>query len=642
MTLTDTAVLAGGYDETGTITFTLFDGSTKVDTETVSVNGNGNYTTASGYTLPSTGTATGTYQWDATYSGDTNNNTVSDNNNANEQVAVSAASPTLTTTPGSTSVTLGASTVTLKDTAVLAGGYDETGTITFTLFDGSTKVDTETVSVNGNGNYTTASGYTLPSTGTATGTYQWDATYSGDTNNNTVSDNNNANDQVAVSAASPTLTTTPGSTSVTLGASTVTLTDTAVLAGGYDETGTITFTLFDGSTKVDTETVSVNGNGNYTTASGYTLSASGTQIGTYQWDATYSGDTNNNTVSDNNNADEQVAVNAGTPTLTTKPGATSITLGTTAPTLTDTADLEGGYNETGTITFTLVGPNGATLYTDDVTVSGNGTAYGTATGDNPGGYTLPTTGTATGTYQWEASYTGDTNNYSVSEIGNTAEQVVVTSASPTLTTTPSSTAVPLGTTAPTLTDTAVLANGYDETGTITFTLINPSGTTVDTETDTVNGNGTYSTPSGYTLPATGTQTGTYQWDATYSGDTNNNTASETRRAGRGQPCQPNSYDDCQFWRSASFEHSRHAQRIPPPSLEGTTLRRTITFTLIGPGGGAPVDTETVTVNGNGTYSTPGTGLHVAREQHGCRHLFRGQRPTAATGTTARKPRPPSK
>ena len=29
---------------------------------------------------------TGTYQWDATYSGDTNNNAVSDNNAANEQV----------------------------------------------------------------------------------------------------------------------------------------------------------------------------------------------------------------------------------------------------------------------------------------------------------------------------------------------------------------------------------------------------------------------------------------------------------------------------------------------------------------------------------------------------------------------------
>ncbi len=38
---------------------------------------------------------------------------------------------------------------------------------------------------------------------------------------------------------------------------------------------------------------------------------------------------------------------------------------------------------------------------------------------------------------------------------------------------------------------------------------------------TVSGNGTYTTPTGYTLPTTGTVTGTYQWNATYSGDTNN-------------------------------------------------------------------------------------------------------------------------
>ncbi len=70
-----------------------------MDTETVTVNGNGTYTTPTGFTLPTTGTVTGTYQWDATYSGDTNNNTVSDNNAANEQVTVSAASPTLTHHP---------------------------------------------------------------------------------------------------------------------------------------------------------------------------------------------------------------------------------------------------------------------------------------------------------------------------------------------------------------------------------------------------------------------------------------------------------------------------------------------------------------------------------------------------------------
>ena len=36
---------------------------------------------------------TGTYQWDATYSGDTNNNTVSDNGAGNEQVTVGRGQP---------------------------------------------------------------------------------------------------------------------------------------------------------------------------------------------------------------------------------------------------------------------------------------------------------------------------------------------------------------------------------------------------------------------------------------------------------------------------------------------------------------------------------------------------------------------
>ena len=43
-----------------------------------------------------------------------------------------------------------------------------------------------------------------------------------------------------------------------------------------------------------------------------------------------------------------------------------------------------------------------------------------------------------------------------------------------------------------------------------------------TETVTVSGNGTYTTPIGFTLPTSGTVIGTYQWVATYSGDANNN------------------------------------------------------------------------------------------------------------------------
>ena len=580
----------------GTITFTLYQGSTLVDTETVSVNGNGTYTTPTGYTLPTTGTVTGTYQWNSSFSGDTNNNSTSENNAAAEQVIVSKASPSIVTTPSVTSVTLSTSSVTLNDTAVLSGGYYESGTITFTLYQGSTLVDTETVPVNGNGTYTTPTGYALPTTGTVTGTYQWNSSFSGDTNNNSASENNAAAEQVIVSKASPSIVTTPSVSSVTLGTSSVTLNDTAVLSGGYYETGTITFTLYQGSTLVDTETVSVNGNGTYTTPTGYALPTTGTVTGTYQWNSSFSGDTNNNSASENNAAGEQVIVSKASPSIVTTPSVSSVTLGPSSVTLNDTAVLSGGYYETGTITFTLY--QGSTLVdTETVPVSGNG-SYTT-----PTGYTLPTTGTVTGTYQWNSSFSGDTNNNSASENNAAGEQVIVSKASPSIVTTPSVSSVTLGPSSVTLNDTAVLSGGYYESGTITFTLYQGS-TLVDTETVSVNGNGTYTTPTGYALPTTGTVTGTYQWNSSFSGDTNNNSASENNAAGE-----------------QVIVSKASPSIVTTPSVSSVTLgpssvtlndtavlsggyyeSGTITFTLYR--GSTLVDTETVSVSGNGSYTTP--------------------------------------
>src|SRR5438874_3767595 len=74
---------------------------------------------------------------------------------------MSVNNPTLSTTPDQTSVTLGPP-VTLKDTADLEGGFNPKGSITFTLVgpDGTTVVDTEMVLVNGNGLYSTPTGFT--------------------------------------------------------------------------------------------------------------------------------------------------------------------------------------------------------------------------------------------------------------------------------------------------------------------------------------------------------------------------------------------------------------------------------------------------------------------------------------------------
>ena len=515
--LTDSADLAGGQNPTGTITFTLNgQGGGVVDTETVNVNGNGSYNTPAGYTLPTTGTVAGTYQWVASYSGDANNTPVA-STLGSEPVTVTAGNPTISTTQSVTNVTLhDASIAPLTDAADLENGYYPTGTITFTLNGpGGVVVDTETVTVHGNGSYSTPAGYTLPTTGTVAATYQWVASYNGDANNTPVA-STLGSEPVTVTGASPTISTTQSANVTLADRSFAPLTDSADLEEAYYPTGTITFTLNGpGGGVVDTETVTVNGNGSYSTPAGYTLPTAGTVVGTYQWVASYNGDANNAPVASTLGS-EPVTVTGASPTISTTQSITNITLydASIAP-LTDTADLENGYYPTGTITFTLNGPGGGGVDTETATVNGNG-SYST-----PAGYALPTTGTVVGTYQWVASYSGDANNAAVGSTSGT-ETVTVGIASPTITTTASG-AVVAGGGVP-LTDAATVSGGYYPTGTITFTLTAPDGVTVmDAETVTVNGDGTYTTPNGF-VPIL---TGTYEWVASYSGDGNNKPAAST-------------------------------------------------------------------------------------------------------------------
>ena len=262
------------------------------------------------------------------------------------------------------------------------------------------------------------------------GTYTWTATYDGDANNNAATDQGGAAEQTVVSPASPTLVTT-ASPNVTLPAGppgTVTLSDSALLSGGYSPTGSIVFTLTGPGGFSYTQTDTVSGNGTYTAST--TLPTTGTVAGTYTWTAHYSGDANNNAANDQGGAAEQTVVSPASPTLVT-----------TASPARDAADrapgdgdperpavLSGGYFPTGSIVFTLTGPGGFS-FTQTDPVSGNGT-YTAST-------TLPTTGTVAGTYTWTAHYGGDANNNAANDQGGVAEQTVVSPASPTLVTTAS-------------------------------------------------------------------------------------------------------------------------------------------------------------------------------------------------------------
>jgi predicted outer membrane repeat protein len=122
-------------------------------------------------------------------------------------VQTTGSPPALTTTPNPATVTLGTSPTVLNDSAVLSGGIDPGGTITFTLYapgNSTTPVYTDDVPITGSGSYRTTDasgdnpgGYTP----TTAGTYQWDATYSGDAVNNPLSDTGDQAEQVTVNPA---------------------------------------------------------------------------------------------------------------------------------------------------------------------------------------------------------------------------------------------------------------------------------------------------------------------------------------------------------------------------------------------------------------------------------------------------------
>jgi hypothetical protein len=173
----DSALLTGVPNGVlGEITFTLVaPDNTVADQEAFLAPVNGDYTTSN----VNAATQVGTYTWHVHYA-DTLGNSADDQGGPAQQVTTFKTRPMITINPGGT-VRI-ASGARLTAAATLSMGFNPTGTITFTAFSpGGAVVDVETVTVHGNGTYTTPSGL-VP---TATGTYHWgQAIYSGDGKNN--------------------------------------------------------------------------------------------------------------------------------------------------------------------------------------------------------------------------------------------------------------------------------------------------------------------------------------------------------------------------------------------------------------------------------------------------------------------------
>ncbi len=179
--LNDTATLSGGNSPTGNVTFKLFAPSdptcsgAAVFTE---VDGSAPYATTTGYTS----LVVGTYRWTADYAGDASNNAVS-SGCQDEQVVITLASPSISTTPNPASGDVG---VTLNDTATLSGGSSPTGNVTFKLFAPSDPTCSGAAvfeQTDGTAPYATTGGYVS----LVAGTYHWTADYAGDANNSSAS-----------------------------------------------------------------------------------------------------------------------------------------------------------------------------------------------------------------------------------------------------------------------------------------------------------------------------------------------------------------------------------------------------------------------------------------------------------------------
>jgi YVTN family beta-propeller protein len=484
------------------------DGSTQTTSSATTTH---TYTTAGNQTATLTVTDDAGCSTDQTFTGQTISCNGSGAAQISHQVTVAAASPGLSTN-ASADVSLGGS---VHDTATLTGGAAPSGQITFKLYGpgdatcSGSPAFTDTKTVSGNASYDSSN-----FTPTAAGTYRWTASYSGDANNDGATSDCNASDEsTTVAKASPTISTTPV-TGVTVGAN---IHDEATVSGRIEaQTGaTVEFKLYGpGAPNCEgaalfTDSVS------YPPSAGAVSSPNhaATEVGTYHWSATYSGDANNDTAS--STCSEASVIAKATPTLVTA-ASPGIVLG--AGSLSDTATLAGGQSTpTGTVTFKLYGPNDPTcsasaISTSTKPVSGNGD-YGSD----------PFTPTAAGNYRWTGEYSGDANNDAIAATCNApGESTAVAKATPTLSTTASADMV-LG--AGRLTDSATL-NGRSNPlagATLTFKLYGPNDPTCAGSPVFESADVSYPVGGGPVSsdPFTPTAAGDYRWVASYSGDASN-------------------------------------------------------------------------------------------------------------------------
>ena len=322
------------------------------------------------------------------------------------------------------------------------------------------------------------------------------------------------NTTIARSICQAAVTTTLSSNPISAGG---TIHDSTTLVGvTNDAGGTVTYEYYSDNTCTGSST-SV---GSVAVTNGVVPDSSSVNFpaaGTFYWQASYSGDTNNYGAT-SACISETLLVNSGSktnPDLATVLSSSSITVGSS---MHDTASFSSGFTTGASVS------NGSVIYTyyTDSACTLGAVAAGTVTVPSTTGIVPDSNSVGfltAGTYYWRAVFTGDDNNNGAISACN--EVLTVNKVSPTITMTLSPTSGPEGTA---VHASAALSGATGNAiGSVTYSVYTNSthtGTPVATNIKTVTG-GVIPNSDSITFPTAGT----YYWEAVYSGDVNNNGAS---------------------------------------------------------------------------------------------------------------------
>jgi len=330
--------------------------------------------------------------------------------------------PSITTelfTASGTSLASPDNTVTLPadvyDTAAISGAIGTpTGTVTYSLWtnDTCTMAATSPSFPSGGNTATVQIGPdgTIPPSPTLTfatpGTFYWRATYSGG-GRNAGATSECTSEPLVVQKPQPQIATTPSPTTLAIGSG-GTFNDTATISDGYFPSGgiapgNVTFTLYGPfataaaitcTTAVFTTTVAAVRTSD-STATATSASYTPTQVGVYQWVASYAGNTQNLPVATGcDDTGEQVTVTPATPSIATKILLSDRARVSTVP---------GAGSPTGSVLFQLYPSadcSGTAVASETVTLGADGTAT----------TTTPVAVNA-GTYSWKVTFTSTNPNY---------------------------------------------------------------------------------------------------------------------------------------------------------------------------------------------------------------------------------------